>query len=105
GHVLFMAIVSYTLATLVSYYGANPLLGVGLGALLGLVFALGIVLVILRFRGVYFAITTVVVVLAAYNIVVQFPHLGPGVVIIVKLTFHTLATYFTICTIGWIEIV
>src|SRR6266568_1642213 len=50
GHVLFMAIGSYALATLVSYYGANPLLGVGLGALLGLVFALGIGLVILRFR-------------------------------------------------------
>src|SRR2546430_5904112 len=63
GHVLFMAIGSYALATLVIYCGANPLLGVGLGALLGLVFALGIGLVILRFRGVYFAIATVVLVL------------------------------------------
>src|SRR5947209_959828 len=36
GHVLFMAIGSYALATLVSYYGADPLLGVGLGTLLAL---------------------------------------------------------------------
>src|SRR5438132_7989952 len=40
GHVLFMAIGSYALATLVSYYGANPLLGVGAAAGLGLVFSL-----------------------------------------------------------------
>src|SRR5207249_605429 len=78
GHVLFMAIGSYALATMVSYYGANPLLGVGAGAVLGLVFALGIGLVILRFRGVYFAIATVVLVLAAYNIVLQLPQLGTG---------------------------
>src|SRR6058998_928764 len=105
GHVLFMAIGSYALATLVSYYGANPLLGVGLGALLGLVFALGIGLVILRFRGVYFAIATVVLVLAAYNLVLQFPQLGPGGEIIFNLTFQPLATYFTIWTIVLIEIV
>src|SRR5437764_444831 len=105
GHVLFMAIGSYALATLVSYYGANPLLGVGLGALLGLVFALGIGLVILRFRGVYFAIATVVLVLAAYNLVLQFPQFGPGGEIIFNLTFQPLATYFTIWTIVLIEIV
>jgi len=105
GHVLFMAIGSYALATLVSYYGANPLLGVGLGALLGLIFALGIGVVILRFRGVYFAIATVVLVLAAYNIVLQFPQLGAGGEIIVNLTFQPLATYFTIWTIVLIEIV
>src|SRR6266516_2930220 len=93
GHVLFMAIGSYALATLVSYYGANPLLGVGIG------------LVILRFRGVYFAIATVVLVLAAYNIVLQFPQLGAGGEIIVNLTFQPLATYFTIWTIVLIEIV
>src|SRR3989442_9660062 len=104
GHVLFMAIGSYALATLVSYYGANPLLGVGLGALLGLVFALGIGLVILRFRGVYFAIATVVLVLAAYNIVLQFPQLGTGGEIIFNLPFQPLAPYFTIWTIVWIEI-
>src|SRR2546429_55146 len=40
GHVLFMAIGSYALATLVSYYGANPLLGVGLGALLRMGFGI-----------------------------------------------------------------
>src|SRR5207253_1316483 len=105
GHVLFMAIGSYALAALVSHYGANPLLGVGVGALLSLVFALGIGLVILRFRGVYFAIATVVLVLAAYNIVLQFPQLGAGGEIIVNLTFQPLATYFTIWTIVLIEIV
>src|SRR6266567_7383623 len=75
------------------------------GALLGLVFALGIGLVILRFRGVYFAIATVVLVLAAYNIVLQFPQLGAGGEIIFNLTFQPLATYFTIWTIVLIEIV
>src|SRR5438876_7037088 len=64
GHVLFMAIGSYALATMVSYYGSNPLLRVGLGALLVLVFALDTGLVILRVRGVYFAITTFSLVLA-----------------------------------------
>src|SRR5947209_18398937 len=39
GHVLFMAICSYGLTTLFSYSGATPLLGVGLGVLLSLVFA------------------------------------------------------------------
>jgi branched-chain amino acid transport system permease protein len=104
GHVLFLAIGSYALATLVDDYGANPLLGVGLGALLGLVFALGIGLVILRFRGVYFAIATVVFVLAAYNIVLQFPQLGAGGEIILNLPFQPLASYFTIWTIVMVEI-
>src|SRR5438094_2391224 len=103
-HVLFMAIGSYALATLVSYYGANPLLGVGAGAVLGLVFALGIGLVILRFRGVYFAIATVVLVLAAYNIVLQRPQLGTGGEIIFNRPLQPLAPYFTICTIVLIEI-
>src|SRR5207247_9502422 len=83
----------------------NPLLGVRLVALLGLGFAFGIGLVILKFRGVYFAIATVVLVLAAYNLVLQFPQLGPGGEIIVNLTFQPLATYFTIWTIVLIEIV
>jgi len=105
GHVLFMAIGSYALATLVSYYGANPLLGVGAGAVLGLVFALGIGLVILRFRGVYFAIATVVLVLAAYNIVLQLPQLGTGGEIIFNRPFLPLAPYFTIWTLVLIEII
>src|SRR5438093_4336803 len=104
GHVLFMAIGSYALATLVSYYGANPLLGVGAGAVLGLVFAFGIGLVILRFRGVYFAIATVVLVLAAYNIVLQLPQLGIGGEIIFNRPLQPLAPYFTIWTILLIEI-
>ena len=104
GHVLFMAIGSYALATMVSYYGANPLLGVGAGAVLGLVFALGIGLVILRFRGVYFAIATVVLVLAAYNIVLQLPQLGIGGEIIFNRPLQPLAPYFTIWSIVLIEI-
>jgi branched-chain amino acid transport system permease protein len=104
GHVLFMAIGSYALTTLVSYYGAHPLLGVGFGAVLGTAFALGIGLVILRFRGVYFAIATVVLALAAYNIVLQFPQFGAGGEIILKLTFQPLVVYFTIWTIVMIEI-
>ena len=105
GHVLFMAIGSYALAALVSYYGANPLLGVGAGAVLGLVFALGIGLVILRFRGVYFAIATVVLVLAAYNIVLQLPQLGTGGEIIFNRPLQPLAPYFTIWTVVMIEII
>src|SRR5438552_12392331 len=104
GHVLFMAIGSYALATMVSYYGSSPLLGVGACAVLGLVFAFGIGLVILRFRGVYFAIATVVLVLAAYNMVLQLPQLGIGGEIIFNLTFQPLAPYFTIWTIVLIEI-
>ena len=104
GHVLFMAIGSYALAALVSHYGANPLLGVGVGALLSLVFAFGIGLVILRFRGVYFAIATVVLVLAAYNIVLQLPQFGEGGEIIFNLPLRPLAPYFTIWTLVLIEI-
>src|SRR5438046_7393093 len=48
GHVLFMAIGSYPLATLASYYGANPLLAVSLGAFLDRGFALSLGLVIMR---------------------------------------------------------
>ena len=105
GHVLFMAVGSYALATLASYYGANPLIGVTMGALLGFVVAVGTGLVILRFRGVYFAIATVVLVLAARNIVLQFPQLGAGGEIILNLAFQPLAPYFTIWTIVMIEIV
>ena len=77
----------------------------GAGAVLGLAFALGIGLVILRFRGVYFAIATVVLVLAAYNIVLQLPQLGVGGEIILNQTIQPFAPYFTIWTIVLIEIV
>lgn len=104
GHVVFMAIGSYSLAVLVSSYSASPFEGVALGAILGLLFALGIGLVTLRFRGVYFAISSLVLALAGYNIVLQFPQFGPGGELIFNIPFQPLTTYFTIWAVVMIEI-
>ncbi|MDE1854017.1 MAG: branched-chain amino acid ABC transporter permease [Thaumarchaeota archaeon] len=105
GHVAFMAIGSYSLAVLVSGYSASPFEGVALGAVLGLLFALGIGLVTLRFRGVYFAISSLVLALAGYNIVLQFPQFGPGGELIFNIPFRPLTVYFTIWGIVMAEIV
>jgi len=105
GHVMFMAIGSYSLAAAVSYYSVSPFVGVGLGAFMGLLFALGIGLVTLRFRGVYFAISSLVLALAAHNVVLQFPQLGQGGEIIINVQFRPLTIFFTIWTLVMIEIV
>lgn len=104
GHVLFMAIGSYSLAVVVTYYGVSPFLGVGVGALLGLLFAGAIGPVILKFRGVYFAIASLVLALAGYDIVLQFPIFGPGGELILSLTFQPLTVYYTIWALVLVEI-
>jgi branched-chain amino acid transport system permease protein len=105
GHVLFMAIGSYSLAVLISMYGASPFEGVALGSFFGLLFALCIGLITLRFRGVYFAIASLVLALAGHNIVLQFPQFGPGGELIFNIQFQPMTIFFTIWTVVMIEIV
>ena len=97
GHVIFMAIGSYSLAVLVTTYGASPFEGIVVGAIFGLLFALGIGLVTLRFRGVYFAISSLVLALAGENIVLQFPQFGPGG----ELTFYIPFQPITVFLAAW----
>ncbi|HLQ20666.1 MAG TPA: branched-chain amino acid ABC transporter permease [Nitrososphaerales archaeon] len=96
GHVVFLGIGAYALGVSADVYGLDPVLGVLLGAALGLVFALAIGLVTLRFRGVYFAISTVVIALAALNIVLELPQLGGSQGIILNLGFQPYSWYYTI---------
>ena len=96
GHVVFLGIGAYALGASADVYGLDPVLGVLLGAALGLVFALAIGLVTLRFRGVYFAISTVVIALAALNIVLELPQLGGSQGIILNLGFQPYSWYYTI---------
>ncbi len=105
GHVVFMAIGSYSLAVLVSTYSTSPFEGIALGALLGGLFALGIGAVTLRFRGVYFAIASLVLALAGYNLVLQFPQFGPGGELIFYIPFQPLTVFFAIWGIVVAEIV
>lgn len=104
GHVIFMAIGSYSLAYLVTYYGASPFEGIALGAALGLVFALGIGLVTLRFRGVYFAISSLVLALAGYNLVLQFPQFGPGGELTFYIPFQPITVFFAAWGVVVVEI-
>lgn len=104
GHVLFMAIGSYSLAVVISMYGSSPFEGVALGSFFGLLFALGIGLVTLRFRGVYFAIASLVLALLGHNIVLQFPQFGPGGELIFNIQFQPMTIFFTIWTVVMIEI-
>ena len=104
GHVLFMAIGSYSLAVLVTAYSASPFEGIALGALLGGAFALVIGIVTLRFRGVYFAVSSLVLALAGYNIVLQFPQFGPGGELTFYIPFQPLVVFFTVWTIVVAEI-
>lgn len=105
GHVAFMAIGSYTLAVLVASYGASPYEGIILGALLGALFAGGIGAITLRFRGVYFAISSLVLALAGYNIVLQFPQFGPGGELTFFIPYQSLAVFFAAWAIVVVEIV
>jgi branched-chain amino acid transport system permease protein len=104
GHVMYMAIGAYSLATTVAYYAASPFVGIAVGGILGLLFALGVGLVTLRFRGVYFAISSLVLALAGYNIVLQFPQLGPGGEFILNIRFEPLTIFFTIWGVVIVEI-
>src|SRR3989442_15090876 len=78
GHVVFMAFGGYALAFGVGTLNLHPVAGVAFGAVVGLALAMGIGVVTLRFRGVYFAIATVVVAIAAFFIVLEAKELGDG---------------------------
>jgi branched-chain amino acid transport system permease protein len=104
GHVIFMGIGAYALGGTAEAYRLNPLLGVLVGAALGFLFALGIGLVTLRFRGVYFAISSLVLVLAAFYIVHEIPQLGGSFGIFLNLGFQQTAWFFTIWTIVSLEV-
>jgi len=96
GHVVFLGIGAYALGASAEAYGLHPVLGVLLGAALGLVFAVAIGLVTLRFRGVYFAISTVVIALAALNIVLEVPQLGGSQGLVLNLGFQPFLWYYTV---------
>ena len=104
GHVVFMAIGSYTLAILVTSYSANPFEGIVAGAAFGLQIALGIGLVTLRFRGVYFAVATLVLALAGEDLVLQFPQFGPGGELTFFIPYQPITVFLTVWAIVAVEI-
>ncbi|HEX9341849.1 MAG TPA: branched-chain amino acid ABC transporter permease [Thermoplasmata archaeon] len=104
GHVVFMATGSYALGYGVGTLGLHPIGGVALGALVSLLLAVGIGAVTLRFRGVYFAIASLVTPLAALNIVLVLPGLGQGQAIYLNIGLEPLAWFYTIWTLVAIEV-
>jgi len=70
----------------------------------GLALALGIGVVTLRFRGVFFAIATLVVAVAALYIVLEIKELGDGQGIYLNVGFEPLSMFYTIWVILAIEI-
>ena len=100
GHVVFMAVGAYSLGYSVETLRWHPLGGVALGALMALVVSLGIGAVTLRFRGVYFAIASLVTPLAGLNIVLVVPALDDGQGIVLNPAFEPLSWFYTI----WIVI-
>ena len=105
GQVVFMAFGAYALAFGVGTFHLHPVAGVALGALVGLALALGIGVVTLRFRGVYFAIATLVVAVAASYIVLEIKELGDGQGIILNIGFEPLSWFYTIWVILAIEVI
>ncbi len=99
GHVVFMAVGAYTLGYAVGTIRLHPLGGVALGALVALVLAVGLGAVTLRFRGVYFAIASLVTPLAGLNIVLVLPALGGGQGILLNIGFEPLSWFYTIWVI------
>ncbi|TLZ84726.1 MAG: branched-chain amino acid ABC transporter permease [Methanobacteriota archaeon] len=99
GHVVFMAVGAYTLGYTVGTIRLHPLGGVALGGLMALVLALGLGAVTLRFRGVYFAIASLVTPLAGLNIVLVLPALGGGQGILLNIGFDPLSWFYTIWAI------
>jgi branched-chain amino acid transport system permease protein len=82
----------------------HPLAGVAFGAAIGFVLALGIGIVTLRFRGVFFGVATLVMVLAAQYIVQVIPGLGGGEGIPLNIGFQPLGWFYTIWAIIGAEI-
>ncbi len=95
GHVVFVGTGAYALGFAVRTWHVAPLLGVMLGGAAGLLLAVGLGAVTLRFRGVYFAIASLVTVLAASSIVVIVPQLNDGQGIIMVFPFTPTAYFYT----------
>jgi branched-chain amino acid transport system permease protein len=104
GHVVFMGTGAYAWGYVVGTFRWHPFAGIGLAAVVGLLLALGIGVATLRFRGVYFAIATLVSALAARNIIIATPALGGGQGIILNLGFEPLTWFYTIWIILGIEV-
>jgi len=104
GHVVFMGTGAYAWGYVVGTFRWHPFAGIAVGAVVGLLLALGIGVATLRFRGVYFAIATLVTALAARNIIIATPALGGGQGIILNLGFEPLTWFYTIWVILGIEV-
>ena len=106
GHVVFMALGGYALAFGIGTWNLHPVAGVAFGAVVGAALALGIGVVTLRFRGVYFAIATLVVAIAALYIVLEVKELGDGQGLYLPsgVGFQPLAMFYTIWVILAVEI-
>src|SRR2546426_2029902 len=97
GHVVFMGVGAYAWGGVVGTFHWSPLGSVVIGGTVGLLFAPGLGGVTLRFRGVYFAIASLVTALAAGNIILA-PALGGGQGIVLSLGFEPLSQFYT----GWL---
>src|SRR5437899_3038054 len=104
GHVVFMAAGGYALGYGVGTLNWHPVAGVALGAFVGLVLALGIGAVTLRFRGVYFAIASQVTAVAAFYIVLEVKELGGNQGIRLSVGFDPLAWFYTIWVVLAVEV-
>ena len=106
GHVVFMALGGYALAFGIGTWNLHPVAGVAFGAVVGAALALGIGVVTLRFRGVYFAIATLVVAIAALYIVLEVKELGDGQGLYLpsSVGFQPLAMFYTIWVVLAVEI-
>ncbi len=94
GHVLLSGSGAYAMAWLVSSYIADPLLGVLFAAATGGVVAFLTGAVILRLRGVYFAIATLVLVTSVADIILDLPQLGGATGIYLNLGFNLNEMYY-----------
>lgn len=104
GHVMFLGIGAYGLGIISSFIHLHPVVGVLFGAVLGSLFALSIGLVTLRFRGVYFAISTLVLALSGDLIAIQIPQLGGSIGLILNVGFLPFQILYTIWTIVVLEL-
>src|SRR5256712_11091317 len=73
-----MALGGYALAFGIGTWNLHPVAGVAFGAVVGAALALGIGVVTLRIRGVYFALATLVGAVAGLFIVLEVEGVGAG---------------------------